>query len=512
MKTTKNITHTNLILFIVVSLLLTSCALPFNLGKSEAPQDETALPSMNLNEALLTTVNGQVQAKLPTQATFSSIMETIILPVQSQVKTLNDSQARLDLATGTIVRLGPNTLFTLEVQQDGDAGLFTRIWMDVGKVWIILNGGTLEIETPSGLAAVRGSYMSVEYWPESEDMTLTCLEGHCSMQNEMGKMDMIAGEACDIEAPGEVPHGRMMNDTEVDEWLGMNPEATMMVPVMEATVAAMPPKPADTDDDTDSPNSVKPTITKTVKLNPTFTFTPQTTPQTEATPLPGPAVTLLRTTECRVGPGTKYPLVGNIAAGWTVPLVGRGTDGSWIVRYPYQTSIACWIPASAATPNQTAYNVPIYNPPPLQNITPTKDVESTKTTEPDITKTPTATEPTKTPTITNTPAPNSPPTVSSASGPTGLLTVCSNGFSVTATDPDGIASVKVQYAINDSSFASPRYAGPLSTVSGNTYSGSLTLSGSVINDMVYWRFIVKDTRGMFSYSYPYSYEDKVGCP
>ena len=380
--------------------------------------------------------------------------------------------------------------------------------MDVGKVWIILNGGTLEIETPSGLAAVRGSYMSVEYYPNSNGLTMTCLEGHCSLQNEMGKMDMIAGEACDIEAPGEPPHGRMMNNTEMDEWIGMNPEATMMVPQLNKTVAAMPSMTPEVSKTDEVLAATTPTITSTIKLDPTFTFTPQT----QATALPAPSVTLLRNTECRVGPGTTYPLIGNIAAGWTVPLLGRGTDGSWIVRYPYQTSIACWIPANSAAPtSQSVWNVPVYGPPPLQQ-TPTIKVEATKTPQPDITKTSEPVEPTKTPTITATDAPNTPPTVSNPSGPTGSLTVCGNSYSVTAADPDGIASVKVQYSLNDSSFSSPRYVGPITTVSGNTYAGGLTLSGTTASDKVYWRFIVKDSRGMFSYSYPFMYDDTVGCP
>jgi FecR protein len=509
MKITKNALHRNVYILVIISLILLSCSFPVNLGTPDVPEDDSAPASMNLNEALLTTVNGQVQAKLPAQAVFSNIMDTIILPVKSQVKTLENSQARLDLATGTIVRLGPNTLFTLEVQQSGDEGLFTRIWMDVGKVWIILNGGTLEIETPSGLAAVRGSYMSVEYWPSSEGLTMTCLEGHCSLQNEMGKMDMVAGEACDIEAPGEPPHGRMMNNTEMDEWMGMNPEATMMVPQLTKTVAAMPSMTPEVSKTVKVLANTSPTATSTIKLNPTFTFTPQT----QITALPAPSVTLLRNTECRVGPGTAYPLIGNIAAGWTVPLVGRGTDRSWIVRYPYQTSIACWIPANSATPtSQSVWNVPVYGPPPLQISTATTDVKPSKTPEPDITKTSEPVEPTKTPTITKTDAPNTPPTVSNPSGPTGSIGTCSQPYSVSATDPDGIASVKVQYSINDSSFSSPRYAGPLSTVSGSTYAGNLTLSGTSSVDKVYWRFIVKDTRGMFSYSYPFMYDGTVGCP
>ena len=507
MKITKNAARRNLYILVMLGMILLSCSFPVSQINPAAPT-QSNLETMDMTEARLTSIAGEVLARLPEETAFGTVSEPVILPVKSQVKTLQNSQARLDLATGTIVRLGPNTLFTLEVQQNGSDGLFTRIWMDIGKVWVILNGGTLEIETPSGLAAVRGSYMSVEYYPEDNDLTVTCLEGICSLQNEMGKMNMVAGEACDIEDPNEPPHGRMMNSTEMDEWMGMNPEATMMVPQLTKTVAAMPSVTPEASKTLKPLADTSPTVTSTIKLNPTFTFTPQS----QTTPLPSPAVTLLRNTECRVGPGTAYPLIGNIATGWTVPLVGRGTDGSWIVRYPYQTSIACWIPANSAAPtSQSVWNVPMYGPPPLQQ-TPTTGVDATKTPQPAITKTSEPVEPTKTPTITQTEAPNTPPTVSNPSGPTGSLTVCSNSYSVTAADPDGIASVRVQYSINDASFASPRYSGTITTVSGNTYAGNLTLSGTTASDKVYWRFIVKDSRGMFSYSYPFMYDDTVGCP
>ncbi|MCD4671721.1 MAG: FecR domain-containing protein [Anaerolineaceae bacterium] len=488
-------------LVILLSILLLSCTLPTGLFTRNARQE--AVPeSISPNEARLTAIAGEVLARQPEQTAFNPVAEAVILPVKSQVKTLGNSQARLDLSSGTIIRLGPNTLFTLEVQQSGDEGLFTRIWMDFGKVWIILNGGSLEIETPSGLAAVRGSYMSVEYYPESEDLTVTCMEGCCILQNDMGMMEMVSGEAAEISEQGIAPAGRRMSDNEARQWLVMNPEATMIVAQLTSTVAALPsftPEPSKTSPATATFTPAA-TLTNTIQPSPTQTGTAR------ATALPAPAVTLLRSTACRVGPGSKYPLIGNIAAGWTVPVVGRGTEGSWIVRYPYQTSIACWIAANSANPNQAAWFVPVYAPPPL----PTNEVEPSST--PDTTKTSAPVIPTKTPTETNTPAPNTPPAISNPSGPTGTLTVCNNPYSVNAADPDGIASVKVQYSINDANFSSPRYAGPLPLTTGSTYSGTLTLSGTTASDKVYWRFIAKDTRGMFSYSYTFMYDDTVGCP
>ena len=49
-----------------------------------------------------------------------------------------------------------------------------------------------------------------------------------------------------------------------------------------------------------------------------------------ATPIPGlPALRLTRDADLRGGPGDDYPLVGQIAAGVAVTVVGRDAVGAW---------------------------------------------------------------------------------------------------------------------------------------------------------------------------------------
>jgi hypothetical protein len=74
----------------------------------------------------------------------------------------DDGRVRLDLSSGTIIRVAPSSLFTLTSNNEGDGGLLTKIKMEVGKIFIILNGGRADVETPSGVASVRGSYMKVK--------------------------------------------------------------------------------------------------------------------------------------------------------------------------------------------------------------------------------------------------------------------------------------------------------------------------------------------------------------
>ena len=111
--------------------------------------------------ALIPELQGGVEAKQPGDAGFLDAFVGMTLPSLSQVRTLEDGRARLDLSTGTIVRVTPNSLFTLAVKNPDPANLWVRFQLSVGQLFIILRGGSVEVETPYGVATVRGSFMSV---------------------------------------------------------------------------------------------------------------------------------------------------------------------------------------------------------------------------------------------------------------------------------------------------------------------------------------------------------------
>lgn len=494
------------LLLLLMALSLSSCGLlPDRLTGEQAEPTSAALA---LGSARLNEITGDVLVRRPGETQFTKAESAATLPVKSQIKTLENSHAVLELPSGSLVRLWPKTELTLHILQDGSAGPFTRLWLDVGSVFIKLNNGTLEVESPLGLAAVRGSLMRASYTPNVQWMIANCLEGFCSLQNSLGRVEMLAGEASDILGPGLAPRARRMDGAEVQGWLWAFPEATLAIPGLTATVAALPsftPIPSDTPPHTATPEATA-TLSAAEAATLTATFQPSPTGTRTLTPLPPPAITLLRSAECRTGPGSQYPLVGTLPKGWSLSVVGRGVDGSWIVPWPSQPRIACWVSASAASPNQSAWFVPVYAAPPL----PTKATTPTKTPEPPKTNTPVI--PTSTPTVTLFPTANTPPQISNPAGPSGAIGACSNAFSVNAVDNDGIDWVKVQYAINDAGFSLPRYAGSLPQTTGSTYAGSLVLSGTTNGDTVYWRFVARDNLGMVSFSYSSSYTDSVGCP
>ncbi len=200
--------------------------------------------------ATLSELQGTVQIKNPDQADFAAASNGDTLQVQGQIRTGSDGRLRLDLSTGTIVRVAPDSLFTLEANEQQDGSLFTRLLMQAGQVWIILNGGQMEVQTPSGTASVRGSFMSVWVDPVTEDVWVTCLEGWCQAENPTDIMDMVAGQGAMLysfdpegNVPPPPPQLRYLSQEEIDAFLANNPEAEEIMHAVIATASALPPLP-----------------------------------------------------------------------------------------------------------------------------------------------------------------------------------------------------------------------------------------------------------------------------
>jgi hypothetical protein len=168
-----------------------------------------------------------------------------MLEVNGQIQTGDDGRARLDLTSGTIIRVAPSSLFTLTSNEKVDGGFATDIKLELGRIFIILNGGTADVETPSGVASVRGSYMKVEVDPVTLDVYVTCLEGDCSAENPAGRVDFTQGEKTILfqkdPATGNwtIPNVEPMTPEEFQEWLDENPEAQDLFNQAMATMTAL---------------------------------------------------------------------------------------------------------------------------------------------------------------------------------------------------------------------------------------------------------------------------------
>ncbi|MCE9647712.1 MAG: FecR family protein [Chloroflexi bacterium] len=141
------------------------------------------------------------------------------------VETGDNSRARLDLVPdGTIVRLAPNTSFVLNTLASDEGTPQTKLQLLFGQVFILLNGGSLDVETPSGVASVKGSLMSVTYSKTQNRTTATCLEGHCVVTDEDEELKLTEGQAADFFEGELEDQYREMSFEELGLWVLDNPD------------------------------------------------------------------------------------------------------------------------------------------------------------------------------------------------------------------------------------------------------------------------------------------------
>jgi len=161
------------------------------------------------------------------------------LPKGAVLNTDKTGRARILLQNGSSVRLAPNTQLALtDREQPATGDIATQFNLLVGKVWAILGRGaneTLTIETPIGVGAVRGSYMSVEYIPgkpndPSDDiLIITCLEGDCSLTTPLGTVNLTTGQKITITGKGNPPVGPVsMTQQDIQDWLDNNVEILIL--------------------------------------------------------------------------------------------------------------------------------------------------------------------------------------------------------------------------------------------------------------------------------------------
>ena len=195
------------------------------------PEDSPPSPL----SAILTELTGKVETKLTGQEAFTPAIANSVLEVNGQIQTGDDGRVRLDLSSGTIIRVAPSSLFTLTSNNEVEGGLATKIKLEIGKIFIILNGGSAEVETPSGVASVRGSFMKVEVDSETMDIYVTCLEGDCSANNPAGSASFTNGQKVilfhrdPVKSTWASPSVKPMTQQEFQEWLDESPEAKGLI-------------------------------------------------------------------------------------------------------------------------------------------------------------------------------------------------------------------------------------------------------------------------------------------
>ncbi|KAF0107415.1 MAG: hypothetical protein FD146_1893 [Anaerolineaceae bacterium] len=223
-------------ILVAAALLLAACGRPATTvppppQTSAAPlptatRTPTATAAPVPRSAKFTEILNTVEARLQGSGDFAPASVGQAISAGGEARSGEDGRARLDLLPeGSIVRIGPNSSFVLKEIAADPVSPSTRLELLLGQLWIILNGGALDVETPNGLAAVRGSYLGVSYNPETDQTVITCLEGSCTLENGLGKVELTNGEMAVITGnnPPEGPFP--MTQDEFDQWFENTLEA-----------------------------------------------------------------------------------------------------------------------------------------------------------------------------------------------------------------------------------------------------------------------------------------------
>jgi hypothetical protein len=165
------------------------------------------------------------------------------------IKTYPHSEARVDIEVGDftrITRTTPNTLWRLgEFAVEGR----TVIELDQGKVFLFdddpgTEGWPVDVVTPTGRASPRGTWMSVEYDPDTGVTEVQCFRGSCQLQNPIGSTVLGAEQksAVSLTTAPSMPEVLEVADkldfTELPEAVSGE---VLVPPALSGGVAASPP-------------------------------------------------------------------------------------------------------------------------------------------------------------------------------------------------------------------------------------------------------------------------------
>lgn len=414
-----------------------------------APTPTPAIPVTGgeSRSAIVGELIGAVSGKASPQETLAPVNLGFRLGVGGQVQTGADAKARLDFSDQSILRVASNASYTLDgVETQADGTLSTRVTLGFGVLWASLTGGELQVNTPVGVASVRGSFALFQFDPANQLLRIDCIEGSCAAGGaQLGNLERLV-----LSPTGSLRQTLTAQD--VQAFVQENPESARVV----STLTAAPPTAA----------SATSSGTPTAIASATEAVT--------STPTPSPTETLI---PLPLTPGFTVLGVHRVQPGDTITCIGRGygvvpeaiilanelqPPYALKVNQPLNIPAVRWNAITQGPVCRTQFTSP-YPGLPTSTITPTptKTSTSTATVTPSVTPTlagtattgptPTATSTatlTGTPTSTVTPS----PTVSPTRDPKldfgwSVQNVTLNGTNPATVAPGAVVAVKLEYQI-----------------------------------------------------------------
>jgi hypothetical protein len=205
---------------IAAAFLLAACqpapadGLPSPAGDAPAAQPGAAAtaepggaqgaPTEPARTAMLETLEGEVNWRASEADAWQPAQLGQMLAVGEQLSTGAEGRAAIRFSEGTLTRISPNSAMTLTAMTTGSGEPATEFKLDSGGLFIILNGGSAEVETNAGVASVRGSYLNVRVTDQGRTIA-ACLEGDCSLATNAGQVDLTNGQRSRANSADEAP-------------------------------------------------------------------------------------------------------------------------------------------------------------------------------------------------------------------------------------------------------------------------------------------------------------------
>lgn len=205
-------------------------------GQASQATPGAAGTAVSTRSAILSEIRSTVEAHPASTAEWISAAEGDQIAAGGGVRTGEQSKVRIETSEGSIIRISANTVFQLAEFSPQAEDPVTKLELASGKVWVwvtkALGAGSFEVETPNGVATVRGSLMSVEHDLATGRTLVTCAEGECTL-SDRARQAIVAlreGEQTEIAAGGPGPlAARRMTRQQLRAWLDEFPEVRMII-------------------------------------------------------------------------------------------------------------------------------------------------------------------------------------------------------------------------------------------------------------------------------------------
>ncbi len=257
-----------------------------------SPAPERVAEALSVRSATVTELRGGVQARENQAASFRAAQLGEALGVGAGIRTDDTGQATLKLTEGSIIRVDRSTTFELTELSGDETNPQTVLGLNVGRLFVltaqVLGLTGFDIQTPAGVASVRGSAFSVQFNAERQEIVVTCLESStpCTFSSGDNTATLSNGQTLTLNEQG-ILRVQDVSYEALQEFLTLVPEAAGVLatafpngtptlgPTRTPTPGATETPPAATD-------TAVPAAAPLVIIFPTATFTPAPT----STPLP----------------------------------------------------------------------------------------------------------------------------------------------------------------------------------------------------------------------------------